>query len=339
MPTVSVIMPMYNSVKFVKQAIESILGQTYKDLEIIAINDGSKDGCADVVREIKDERLIFIDRENHGFVNTLNECIEMAKGEFIARLDDDDWCYPTRIEKQVAYLKSHPDTVLVGTLRKEQTGDEIVDIPDTVVQTPAQIRYGLVFGNFAFAHSSFMMRRDIMIDHHVRYEMFKQVPDYHMITQMSRYGEIARIPEHLTVYRLHPSQSTQVRSLQMKQGESDRARAWFIDTLSLSDAQKTALKKGVLRKLKTKEDVLAFDAALDAYREQCGLDKKSDRQSMLFLYKFCMHTQFCTPSLLFAFLGGNTKGWLFSKEGLAFAAKCLLKKNPAYLETEVDIEQ
>ena len=79
MPRVSVIMPMYNSVKYVKQAIESILNQSFEDLELIVINDGSNDGCADVVRSITDERLIFIDRENRGFINSLNEGIEMAR--------------------------------------------------------------------------------------------------------------------------------------------------------------------------------------------------------------------------------------------------------------------
>lgn len=334
MPKVSVIMPMYNSVKYVRQAIESLLAQTYTDLEIIAINDGSKDGCADVVRNIKDDRLIFVDRENRGFVNTLNECIEMASGEYIARLDDDDWCYPTRIEKQVAYLDTHADTVLVGTLNDEQLDNQIRRKPKSCVVTPNQIRYALVFGNYAFAHSSFMMRRNVLNDHQIRYEVFKQVPDYHMITQLSSYGEIARIQEYLTVYRIHATQSTRVRSAQMKTGEIDRARAWFIDTLPLEEPQKTALKKGVLRKLNTREDLVAFDGALSEYRRQCKIDDNQDKNCIRFLYKQCMLQQYCTPHLLIACLKGGTRSWLFSIEGMKFIIKCLIRHNPYYLETD-----
>ncbi len=325
-------MPMYNSVKFVRQAIESLLEQTYKDIEVIAINDGSKDGCADVVRSIKDERLKFIDRENHGFVYTLNECIDMAAGKYIARLDDDDWCYPERIEKQVRYLEEHPEAVLVGTLDDEQTGDDMARIASTPVITPEEIKYSLVFGNFAFAHSSFMMRAETVKGNGIKYEMFKQVPDYHMITRLVPYGSIARIPENLVVYRIHPAQSTQVRSLQMKQGEIDRARAWYIDTLQLDDDKKNVLKKGILRKLGS-GDVRAFNKALSEYQKQCGNDISKGCQN--FLYGKCMMTQKCTPSLLGAVIKSGRIGWLISAEGAKFAIKCITCQNPNYIETEV----
>ena len=336
-PTVSVIMPMYNSEKYVRQAIESLLKQTYADFEIIAINDGSKDGCADVVRNIHDERVVFIDRENRGFLNTLNECIDIAKGKYIARLDDDDWCYPTRLEKQVKYLDEHPETVLVGALDDEQTGDNIVRIPETTVKTSKQIRYSLVFGNYAFAHSSFMMRRDVLVNNDIRYEMFKQVPDYHMITQLSRFGEIARIPENLVVYRIHPAQSTQVRSAQMKQGEIDHAREWFIDSLTVSEEHKCALKKGILRELRTYEDIKGFNLALEEYGNQCKINRTEDGECMMFVYRKCMLSQLCTPELLIASVKSGDIGWMLSIDGIKFIIKCLIRRNPYYLKTEVKI--
>ena len=337
MPIVSVIMPMYNSVDFVRQAIDSILQQTFADLEIIAINDGSTDGCADVVSQINDERLTFIDRENHGFVNTLNECIELAKGKYIARLDDDDWSYPDRIKKQVEYFEAHPDTVLVGTLCDEYRDGQITKVKETPVRTPNQIRFGLIFGNFAFAHSSFMMRRDVLIYNSIRYEVFKQVPDYHMITQLYPYGKIARIQEPLVVYRIHGAQSTQVRSSRMKQDESDNARAWFVDTLPLNAEEKRAVKKGILRKLKTKGDIESFDAVIEKYKDLCGIDRIKDKECIGFLYDYCMLTQFCSPSLLASFIRCSKRKWLLSSKGLKFAIKCILKRNPAYLETTVEI--
>ena len=337
MPTVSIIMPMYNSVKYVKQAIESLLNQTYRDIEVIAINDGSKDGCADVVRSIRDDRLIFIDRENKGFLATLNECIEMSQGKYIARLDDDDWCYPTRIEKEVEYLESHPNTVLVGTLCKNQIGDRIISEPVTPVQTPEQIRYSLVFDNYAFAHSSFMMRKDVLMKNNIRYEMFKQVPDYHMITQLSAFGNIARIQEELVVYRIHEMQSTQVRSSRMKQDEIDNARAWYIDSLDISKEDKIALKRGILRKLRTADDIRKFDEALDRYRETCGLDETTDKGCIRYLYRNCMFRQLCDFSLLKSCMKSRSRGWMISKEGIKFIIKCITGRNPSYLETIVKI--
>ena len=332
-------MPMYNSVKYVRQAIESLLEQTYKDIEIIAINDGSKDGCADVVRSIKDERLIFIDRENHGFINTLNECIEMAKGRYVARLDDDDWCYPERLRKQVEFLDSHPETVLVGTLDEEQTGENIVKVPLTPVNTDEEIRYSLVFGNYAFAHSSFMMRREVLMDNDIRYEIFKQVPDYHMITKLSFFGGISRINEYLTVYRIHAAQSSQVRSAQMKTGEIDRARLWFINELDLDDEMKKALRTGILRKLRSAEDFRSFNEALRAYQKKCGIDEKKNSGCIRFLYRNCMLTQKCTPSLLFACLRSRNAGWLLSGQGIKFIIKCLISRNPYYIETEAENDE
>lgn len=338
MPTVSIIMPMYNSVKYVKQAIESLLNQTYTDIEIIAINDGSKDGCADVVRSISDDRVRFIDRENRGFVSTLNECIELSKGKYIARLDDDDWCYPTRIEKEVAYLNAHPETVLVGALSEDQNSDSIVKEPETPVITPAQIRYSLIFGNYAFTHSSFMMRKEILDNYDIRYEMFKQVPDYHMITQLSAYGDISRIREYLVVYRIHPSQSTQVRSARMKQDEIDSARVWYIDTLKLDENDRKALKRGVLRKLATKDDIKQFDSALEKYWQMCGLDYVNDKKCFDYLYGECMFRQYCCITLLRVCLHKRNKGWLLSSTGIKFVIKCIMGKNPSYLETTVQNE-
>ena len=337
MPTVSVIMPMYNSEKYVKQAIESLLQQSYTDIEIVAINDGSTDGCGEIVRTIKDNRLVFIDRENRGFLNTLNECIELAKGKYIARLDDDDWCYPERIQKEVEYLEAHPDTVLVGTLNKEQVGDCISEAEITPVKTPEQIRYGLVFGNFAFAHSTFMMRKETLINYNVRYELFKQSPDYHMITQLSQYGQVARIQEPLVVYRIHSAQSTQVRSTRMKKDEIDRARAWFIDTLPIGDDDKRALKRGVLRKLEKSSEIDKFDMALARYRKYCKLDDNRDKKCIRFLYEYCMLTQLCCPTLLVACLKSSNRRWLLSGNGIKFIIKCIIKRNTDYLETIVEI--
>lgn len=337
-PRVSVIMPMYNSEKYIKEAIDSILNQTYIDLELIVINDGSKDNCAEIVSQINDERLVFIDnKENHGFLYTLNWCLSVAQGELVARLDDDDISYPTRIEKQVRYMDEHPDIVICGTQRDELIDGEIHNSSQYNIMTPEQIRYSLPFNNYAFAHSSFMMRKSILDKENIRYEKYKQTPDYHMIMQLSKFGNIGRIQEPLVTYRIHSAQSTQVRSMDMKMGEHDNVRAEFIDTLDLTKEEKRAFKIGVLRRIRTKEELSSFCKVIDKYALQCGVSKKNDKKCMDTIYSSIMLEQYHTIGLLFWNIQIGQVRWMFSKVGLEFINKCIRKKNAKYFQTKVEI--
>lgn len=113
-PCVSVVMPAYNSEQFIVEAIDSVLGQTFSDLELIVVDDGSKDGTADLVRIIaaQDKRVKLLVQENSGRPSIArNRGIELATGEYIAFLDSDDYWFPMRVEKMVAALKAHPDWV------------------------------------------------------------------------------------------------------------------------------------------------------------------------------------------------------------------------------------
>lgn len=115
-PKVSVLMPVYNAERYLAEAVESILEQTFEDFEFIIINDGSTDNSLSILQEYaaKDERIRLISRENRGLVATLNEMIDLAQGELLARMDADDIALPERLERQVAYLGTHSDCVVVG---------------------------------------------------------------------------------------------------------------------------------------------------------------------------------------------------------------------------------
>jgi glycosyltransferase involved in cell wall biosynthesis len=115
-PAVSVVMPMYNAAPYVGEAVRSVLGQTFSDFELIVIDDGSKDDSAtEVERAAKgDARLRLIRQSNSGVSVASNKGTELARGEFLARADSDDICLPNRLEKQVGYLREHPDCVAVG---------------------------------------------------------------------------------------------------------------------------------------------------------------------------------------------------------------------------------
>ena len=116
-PLVSVLLPAYNDIEFVAEAVDSILGQTYRNLEILVLIDlGSADGTADYVKGLSDPRLSVIEHTEHrGIARSLNIGLRLAAGSYVARMDADDVSLPTRIEKQVAFMESHPEVVLCGT--------------------------------------------------------------------------------------------------------------------------------------------------------------------------------------------------------------------------------
>ena len=115
---VSVIIPAYNAERYVESAVRSVMAQTYTNLEILVADDCSSDGTLSVIERLAaaDARItVFRNAENRGIVRTLNALVDAAHGTYIARMDADDISLPRRIERQVAFLESHPDCALCGT--------------------------------------------------------------------------------------------------------------------------------------------------------------------------------------------------------------------------------
>ncbi|MBK7430445.1 MAG: glycosyltransferase family 2 protein [Bacteroidetes bacterium] len=115
-PVVSVIMPVYNTGKYLAAAIASVLGQTFSDFELIILNDGSTDDSETVVKNFTDPRIIYLKNErNLGLIATLNTALSQCKGEFIARMDGDDICHSERLAAQLRFLNAHPEISVCGT--------------------------------------------------------------------------------------------------------------------------------------------------------------------------------------------------------------------------------
>lgn len=340
-PLVSVIMPAYNSEKYIAEAIDSILGQTFQDFELIIIDDCCKDHTAEIVRGYTDDRIVFIQNEvNKGFLYGLNYGIEIARGKYIARLDDDDTSYPDRLQKQVDYLDEHEDVVLVGTRIDEKRNGVICEQMVTPIGTSNQIRFELFYENGSIAHSSFMMRKEVLEKHHIKYEIFKQVPDYHMLTCICQYGDLARLDETLVTWRIHPQQSTNVRSRRMKTDEFDKARCMYIETLALTEEYKLILKKAVCRELNGKADYNLFHKAFEQYAALCNLDRKNkeDVRCCQFMLREVLVDQRHNPGLLRHYIKNRYKDakWLRTRLGIEFAIKCMMGYNKKWYESTVD---
>ena len=116
MPKVSVVMPAYNAEKYIGEAIESILNQTFRNFEFIIINDGSVDRTKEIIQEYDDPRIVLLENDkNSGIVVTLNKGVDAATGEYIARMDADDIALSNRIEQQVMFLNTHRNIGVVGS--------------------------------------------------------------------------------------------------------------------------------------------------------------------------------------------------------------------------------
>ena len=205
MPKITVLMPVYNAERYVGEAIESILRQTFADFEFLILNDGSTDGSAAILRQYaqSDQRIRFYDfTENAGLIARLNQGIDLAQGEYLARMDADDLSLPERFAKQVQYLDDHPRVAIVGSFAKliDQAGvlkGTMLrwDIPDHWLQTH------LFWGN-PFIHPSIMGRTRVFRE--FRYhEEYYLAEDYFLWSQIAFTHPVSNFPEPLLLYRVH----------------------------------------------------------------------------------------------------------------------------------------
>jgi len=165
-PLVSVVMPVYNSERYLREAIESILNQTFKDFEFLIFDDGSTDRSKEIIKEYvaKDNRIIpFYSDINCGYVVHLNKGIELAKGEFIARMDSDDISLPTRLEKQISRLKEDVSIGIMGssTIIIDKYGKK--NRTDYRETNPDLLRWYTFFYN-PFSHPTVIIRKVVFAE-------------------------------------------------------------------------------------------------------------------------------------------------------------------------------
>ncbi len=202
-PLVSVIIPTYNGKKYLGVAIDSVLSQTYKNIEVIVINDGASDGTKQVIEKFieKDARIISVENEsNLGFVKSLNKGIGYAKGKYIARLDDDDsWASPQKLEKQVEFLEAHPEYVLTGggLIQIDGSGEEMIRY--LFPEKDEDIRRVILVDN-VIAHSSVVFRKDSFVQVGGYDEQFGFFADRELWLKLGKIGKCYNFPEYFIFY-------------------------------------------------------------------------------------------------------------------------------------------
>lgn len=203
-PKISVVMPVYNCERYLPEAIESILSQTFDDFELIIINDGSSDRSAQVIASyLVDQRVVYEDNgSNRGLVFSLNRGIEMASADIIARMDGDDVSLPERFAHQYRFLKDHPDVVLVGS-SVEQIDSEGRSLGmRSVVTGPENIRR-VFFYYGPHRHPTIMVKKEAvqMIGGYRAYAPYEDIDLYFRLILSGMKTD--NLPAPLLLYRIH----------------------------------------------------------------------------------------------------------------------------------------
>lgn len=207
-PLVTVLMPAYNAEPYINASVDSVLNQTYKDFELLIINDGSKDKTREILESYSDSRIKLVHQENMGLVKTLNKGIELASGKYIARFDADDICYPERLQKQMDFLTKNPDYILVGSEA------DYTDEYDNFIFT---YRFSLYendeiqsagFKQCPFIHSSVTLSKDAIIKAGKYSEKAITFEDHLLWSRIAEYGKVKNLHEPLIRVRFNPDSVT-----------------------------------------------------------------------------------------------------------------------------------
>ena len=214
---VSVLMPAYNASLYIREAIDSILSQTFSDFEFLIIDDGSTDNTIDIVKKYTDTRIKLIQNEqNRGLVYTLNKGLDIAQGKYIARMDADDICTSDRLEKQVAYMERHSGVASLSCAFRFMGTPHEIHFPTDGERINIKL-----LDNTALLHPGAVLRSEVLKRENIRYNAdYKHAEDYHLWVQFAEKGlELGNLDDVLVDYRQHEGQVSIT-----KQAEQDQIK-------------------------------------------------------------------------------------------------------------------
>lgn len=239
LPLVSVILPCFNNEKFIDDCIDSVLNQSWYNLELIIIDDGSTDNTKLIIENYNDSRIKYIkNKKNSGIVYSLNKGISIAKGKYIARIDSDDLMHKKRLEKQVQFMEKNQDIALVGTWHYViNDSKKVIGLKQYFTQDE-EIKSILPFES-PFSHPSVMIRLDTIKP--IKYsELYNYCEDYDLWFKIASNYKVANIPEFLTYYRVHETNINK-NYLKEQKRNSLELQSSILDELSIDYSVKELL--------------------------------------------------------------------------------------------------
>lgn len=203
---VTVLMPVFNGAPYLAEALESVLRENIPDMEVLVFDDGSTDFSPEILARYDDPRLRVIRHANMGLAATLNKGIGLARGEYIARQDQDDLLLPGRLAKQLAFMDTHPEVAMVGTWAEIRVGDTSDGRFHRHPSADDVLRTQLLFDN-PFVHSSIMLRTTAVrgVGGYSEDRSRQPPEDYELWSRIAHVHRVANLPEVLMVYREMPN--------------------------------------------------------------------------------------------------------------------------------------
>lgn len=240
-PAISVVMAVKNGGHLLAGSVESILNQTFADFELIIINDGSTDDTLETLAKFDDTRIVVVSQENQGLARSLNRGISLSRGRYIARQDHDDLSMPTRFEKQLAYMDSHPNCGLLGTASEIWTLEGPTGRYHNHPCDPGVLAFDLLFNN-PFVHTSWMLRKTVVdiVGLYTTDRNREPPEDFEYVSRIVRHFDVANLLDRLVVYReMQNSLSSSIRPKNLVLNNP------FSERLALVSAENIAFTAGL----------------------------------------------------------------------------------------------
>jgi hypothetical protein len=209
-PTVSVVMSVFNGERFLAEAVDSILDQSFRDFEFIVIDDGSTDRTAEILSsyEKKDPRMQIFHQENRGLAESLNVGCALARGKYIARMDADDIAMKARLLQQVCFLEGHPEVAVVGgAIEAVDAAGKPLGIERALI-TDREIKAALLRGDCPFVHPAVLIRKAAFESVRGYRKLLPDAEDYDLWTRIGDRFELSNLETVVLKYRRHPYQAS-----------------------------------------------------------------------------------------------------------------------------------
>ena len=221
-PAITVAMSVYNGERFLSEAIESVLAQSWRDFEFLLLDDGSNDGSLAIMQRFAalDPRIRVIARENRGLVASLNQLLAEAQAPLIARMDADDVCLPERFARQIGFFAANPQHGVVGSLTDDidERGQPYAMVPANHPLTHAAFLERIESCGQLLAHPTVMYRRDVVLSVGGYHAAFRHCEDYDLWLRLAHQTRIANLPEQLLRYRHYADQVSNRHALEQQIG-------------------------------------------------------------------------------------------------------------------------
>jgi len=313
-PSISVLMPVYNSEKYVAEAIESILNQTFQDFEFLIIDDGSTDKTGKIAKSYKDRRIkYFKNYSNLGVIKALNHGIRLSAGKYIARMDADDISLPNRLKIQYEYMENHRDIFVCGSLIKV-----FGDIKKYIWDTPGEnevIKARMIFES-SLAHSSTILRTSLFKEYGFKYDrLYKHVEDYWLWVKVSEKFKLANISRVLLHYRVHKDQIGQRYTI-VQHDNSLKIRRYLLYKLGLHPSY---------RELQIHQKLSNWEAAKDI-KELIDMNKWIKK-----LLTVNLSRKYYSPKILLEVMGERWAGMCYLSDFLGLKKYLLMLSVPSFI--------